>query len=71
MLLYAPALNYVYPYFEKHLAKLPENLRQKILDGDQHFMSMQSMGNALMKRDFAEDSRKFEVDLSQNVSINR
>ena len=69
MLLYAPALNYVYPYFEKHLAKLPQNIRQKILDGDQHFMPMQSMGNALMKRDFAEDSRKFEVNLNEPVDI--
>ena len=69
MLLYAPAINYVYPYFKRHLAKLPQNLQQKILDGDQHFMSMQSMGNALMKRDFAEDSRKFEVNLNEAVDI--
>ena len=44
-------------------------MQQKILDGDQHFMSMQSMGNALMKRDFAEDSRKFEVNLNEAVDI--
>ena len=69
MLLYAPAINYVYPYFERQLAKLPPNLQQKILDGDQHIMSMQSMGNALMKRDFAEDSRTFEINLKEPLDI--
>ena len=69
MLLYAPALNYVYPYYQRHLGKLPADVRQRIESGDSEFIAMAAMGSALMKKDFAEDSRQFEVDLSQPVDI--
>ena len=57
MLLYAPALNYVYPYYKSHLDKLPAELRQRIEQGDPQFIAMNAMGSALMKKDFAMDSR--------------
>jgi len=68
MLLYAPALNYVYPYYQTHLNKLPKDVRQRIENGDNFFMH-HTMGSALLKKDFAEDSRKYEVDLSKPVNI--
>ena len=29
MLLYAPALNYVYPYYQKHLSRLPADVQHR------------------------------------------
>ena len=29
MLLYAPALNYVYPYYQTHLSRLPEDVQHR------------------------------------------
>lgn len=69
MLLYAPALNYIYPYYQRHFATLPPEIRDRIEAGDPHFMAMQSMGNAMLKKDFAEDSRLHEIDLSKPVDI--
>jgi hypothetical protein len=36
LMLYGPAINYVYPYFERHLAQLSTDLRTRILNGDVH-----------------------------------
>ena len=36
LMLYGPAINYVYPYFERHLAQLPKDIRTRIMDGDVH-----------------------------------
>jgi pimeloyl-ACP methyl ester carboxylesterase len=69
MLLYAPALNYVYPYYQTHLAKLPPDIRERVERGDPHFLGHQHMGSAMLKKDFAEDSRQHEIDLSQKVDI--
>jgi len=68
MLLYAPALNYVYPYYQTHLNKLPKDLRQRLENGGaiDHW---DALGSALMKKDFAEDSRQYEVDLNKPVNI--
>ncbi len=69
MLLYAPALNYVYPYYLKHMSNMSEEAKQRIESGDPHFIAMQSMGSAMLKKDFANDSRKYEVNLSKPVNI--
>ena len=68
MLLYAPALNYVYTYYQTHLNKLPKDLRQRLENGGaiDHW---DALGSALMKKDFAEDSRQYEVDLNKPVNI--
>jgi hypothetical protein len=36
LMLYGPAINYVYPYFQRHLAQLPQEIRERILNGDVH-----------------------------------
>lgn len=69
MLLYAPAMNYVFPYYQKHLGNLPPEMRQRIENGDPQFIAMHTMGSAMMKKDFALDSRQFEIDLSKPVDI--
>lgn len=68
LLLYAPALNYVYPYYQRHLAKLPPDLREKLEEGDSHIVG-HAYGSALLKKDFAEDSRAYEIDLKQKVQV--
>jgi len=68
MLLYAPALNYVYPYYQTHLSRLPEDVQHRVENGD-WLATHHTMGSALMKKDFAEDSREYEVDLSKPVNI--
>ena len=70
MLLYAPALNYVYPYYQKHLQTLPSDVRNRIEHGDSHFNMRHTFGSAILKKDFAEDSRQHEIDLSNPVPIN-
>ena len=70
MLLYAPALNYVYPYYQKHLQTLPSDVRNRIEQGDSHFNMRHTFGSAILKKDFAEDSRQHEIDLSKQVPIN-
>lgn len=69
MLLYAPALNYVYPYYQKHLQTLPRDIRERIEKGSSHF-NRHTFGSAILKKDFAEDSRQHEIDLSKPVDIN-
>jgi len=70
MLLYAPALNYVYPYYQKHLQTLPSDVRNRIEQGDSHFNMRHTFGSAILKKDFAEDSRQHEINLSKQVPIN-
>ena len=69
MLLYAPALNYVYPYYLKHLQKLPTDVRDRIEGGDHYLNQRHTFGNAILKRDFAEDSRQHEIDLENPIPI--
>jgi len=62
LVLYAPALNYVFPYYMRHREMLPEEVRKRLDAGDIH-VNEHSYGDALLKKDFAEDSRKYEFDL--------
>ena len=59
LVLYAPALNYVFPYYMRHREMLPEEVRKRLDAGDIH-VNEHSYGDALLKKDFAEDSRKYE-----------
>jgi hypothetical protein len=70
LLLYAPAINYAYPYFKRHLALLPQEIRERILKGDVHLRTYGTFGDAMLKKDFAEDSRKYEIDLEKPIEIN-
>ena len=70
MLLYAPALNYVYPYYQQHLAMLPKEVQKRLEQGQKHhFTSGRNMGSALLQKDFAEDSRAYEIDLDKKVDV--
>lgn len=69
LLLYGPAINYVYPYYQRHMAALPQEIRDRILHGDVHLRTYGTFGDAMLKKDFAEDSRKYEMDLSKPINI--
>lgn len=68
MVLYAPAVNYVYPYYLRHLESLPKQVRERLDAGDIH-VHAHSFGDALLKKDFAEDSLRYEIDLKKPVKI--
>lgn len=51
------------------MSNMSEEAKQRIESGDPHFIAMQSMGSAMLKKDFANDSRKYEVNLSKPVNI--
>jgi len=46
--LFAPAINYVWPYYHKHTCEY---------------------GDAMLKEDFAEDSRQYEIDFKEKLGI--
>merc|ERR1712029_1316015 len=68
MILFSPAINYVWKYYEKHLDSLPKHVATRLKEGDIH-VHTHEFGNALLKKDFAEDSRKYELDLEQELDI--
>jgi len=68
LVLFAPALNYVWPYYHKHIQMLPPEVCHRLEDGDPH-VHTHEYGDALMKQDFAADSRKYEMDLDKTIDI--
>lgn len=68
MVLFAPAINYVWPYYHKHKQTLPPDVFTRLEDGDPHVHTCE-YGDAMLKEDFAEDSRKYEIDFKQNLDI--
>lgn len=68
MVLYAPALNYVYPYYNHHRSQLTTAIRERLDSGDIHIIS-NSYGDALLKKDFAEDSLNYELNLKKSVPL--
>lgn len=68
MVLFAPAINYVWPYYHKHKQTLPPDVFSRLEDGDPHVHTCE-YGDAMLKEDFAEDSRKYEIDFKQKLEI--
>jgi len=68
LVLFSPALNYVWPYYHQHKALLPKDVRRRLEEGDPH-VHTHEFGNALLKQDFALDSRKYEIDLEQKQKL--
>jgi pimeloyl-ACP methyl ester carboxylesterase len=68
LVLFAPAINYVYPYYQFHRGQLPEDARRRLDAGDPHVFS-HAFGDALLKKDFAEDSRQYEIDFTKSIDI--
>jgi len=68
LVLFSPALNYVWPYYNRHKETLPPAVAARLEAGDIH-VHTHEFGDALLKKDFAENSRQYELDLEQNLSI--
>ena len=66
--LFSPALNYVWPYYHRHKSTLPPSVAARLEAGDPHVHTHQ-YGDALLKEDFAADSRKYEIDLEAALDI--
>jgi len=68
LVLCSPALNYVWPYYHRHKALLPPDACRRLEEGDPH-VHTHEYGDALLKEDFAADSRKYELDLNKKLNI--
>lgn len=68
LVLFAPAINYVYPYYQYHRSQLSEEIRVRLDSGDPHVFS-HAFGDALLKKDLAEDSRQYEFDLQKPIEV--
>jgi pimeloyl-ACP methyl ester carboxylesterase len=68
LILFAPALNYVWPYYHQHRRALPPEVCSRLEQGDPH-VHTHEYGDALIKKDFAADSRKYEIDLEKSLDI--
>lgn len=68
LVLFAPALNYVWPYYHRHKALLPPDACRRLEAGDPHVFTHE-YGDAMLKEDFAADSLKYELDLSLSLDI--
>jgi len=63
LLLITPALNYVWPYYNRYRATLPKEVRGRLDVGDPHVISHE-YGDSILMKEFALDSRAWEVDLN-------
>lgn len=68
LVLIAPALNYIWPYYHRYKATLSPEVRTRLENGDPHVISHQ-LGDAMLKYDLAEDSRRYEIDLTTPRSV--
>jgi len=68
LVLESPALNYILPYYHRNRTLLPPDARRRLDCGDVHVYTHQ-YGDALLKLDFAQDSRQYEIDLTKKLDI--
>ena len=58
----------MWPYYHRHKATLPPSVAARLEAGDLH-VHTHEYGNALLKEGFAEDSRKYEIDMEKDLDI--
>ena len=58
----------MWPYYHRHKSTLPPSVAARLEAGDPH-VHTHEYGDALLKEDFAADSRKYEIDLEKMVDI--
>jgi len=68
MVLWAPAINYAYSYYKKHWELLPKEVQHRLDKGEVHILS-HHYGDALLKQDFAQDSLRFQIDVTQPFQL--
>ena len=66
--LFSPAINYVMSHYNRHKATLPADVRARLEGGDIH-VHTHEFGDYMLKKDFAEDSLKYEIDLEKELDI--
>jgi len=68
LLLIAPAVNFLRPFYAEIVRKLPQEVQDKLERGEIHQIEDQ-YGVKPLKKSFAENSAKFEIDLGQPIDI--
>jgi len=68
MVVIAPAVNFIRPFYADILRKLPQEARD-ILDRGEIYQIQDEYGIKPLKKSFAENSAKYELDLTQDIKI--
>lgn len=68
MVLVSPAVNYVWPYYNRYKSTLPPHVARRLDQGDPHVITHE-LGDSMLKLDFALDSRQFELDLESDKLV--
>ena len=55
-------------HYNKHKAMLPPDVKARLEAGDIH-VHTHEFGDYMLKKDFAEDSLKYEIDLEKGLDI--
>ena len=66
--LFSPAINYVMSHYNRHKATLPPDVKARLEAGDIH-VHTHEFGDYMLKKDFAEDSLQYEIDLKKDLDI--
>ena len=67
--LWSPALNHMMSYYTEQSQALPEDAKARLDNGDFYFHTHPKFGQALLKKDFAEDSLKYHIDFDKTIKI--
>jgi len=68
LVLFSPAINYVMSHYNRHKATLPPDVKARLEAGDIH-VHTHEFGDYMLKKDFAEDSLQYEIDLKKDLDI--
>ena len=57
------------PYYKQHKVNLPTDVQVKLEVGEPFVHTHPQLGNALLKKDFAEESVKYHIPFEEEVKI--
>jgi len=69
LVLCSPAMNHMMSYYTKQSQELPEDVKAKLDAGDSYFHTHPKFGQALLKKDLAEESLKYHIDFDKTIKI--
>jgi len=70
MVFLAPGFNALRPGYWYHYNMLPEEVRARVDAGEEHIkIKMRYGGVGILRRDFCENTQKFEIDFSEPINV--
>ena len=62
-------MNHIMSYYTEQSQALPEDAKARLDAGDSFFHTHPKFGQAMLKKDFAEDSLKYHIDFDKTIKI--